>query len=797
MGKSVIKRKVDETGKPITETVSVKFPITLKTRKEIDWLKSLHAVYVDNVNFILGQLKERFFEPFTVTAPDGKKIKLTLFDVFDRKFKMELPFTYRGSECNKSLRLYPCREIFNNKCPLAGISKDDIIARFKETLDGHTGKDTVVPSYFVNETVFTKVDGIITTYVMKKLGRISGCRDKTWFECCRETAGNNTDNDIDKAVLSAQLSRTGININGYINRKVETTYKWSSKDTCKVAGESFPVPAPDYGSKKFCKCYFDAVKLFIEKFNERFPVMKKMTVLPLPSSVIDVKHRNMHNYYDTPGTITNIPSVKGEKSKIEFFMHTVSGHSFDYYPEDIEAALKKEPKLQISFTGDIRNCQASEPVNTGMFATMPVIRPVTETALSETPKENDGIGIDLNVSTYLMNTTLPFEETTGAVDWTEAIHAFREEHPDDFVFTAAPSRVITKMTELADKGKSDMLNIGLLVGLRDYKPISEKYGWEPSRDPLDHLFRWMLDRKSGEKYFYGENQRIIIGYTKLFRKYVRKETANRYRYFAEQSKWDKAHSNGEVFADAAVAKELMEERAVISRNIDTTLSHLLVNGLFNVCKNQERLSYISMEDINLNEIRITRRVVPAYVMAKRNWGMTGGKLAVNGGTVSFDYSGTYDSSCISGNEYWGVRAVKHGPEHGHIEVTVVPTEKNIERSFQDWADHYTNKALHLSSIKHTVETLCRKRAIHFTTVKPEYTSSVCSACRVKKFKAEKSNKLSLEKTLAKPMNYRQDRIFVCGNPGCTMHGKVQDADGNAAKNILLKTVLGKNYYVKV
>jgi len=797
MGRSVIKRKVDETGKPITETVSVKFPITFKVKKDIDWLKSLHAVYVDNVNFVLGKLKECFFEPFTVKTSDGKSVKLTLFDIFDKKFKVDLPFTYKGAECNKSLRLYPCREIFNNKCPLAGVTKDDVIAQFKDTLDRYTGKYTVVPSYFVNETVFTKVDGIMTSYVMRKLGRISGGKDKTWFESCREIADRNTGNDIEKAVLTAQLVRTGVNINGYVNGKIETAYKWSAKDTCKVAGESFPVHAPDYTSRKFRKCYFDAVGLFIEKFVDKFPTMKKITVLPLPSSVLDLKHRNLHNYYDTPGTLTNVPSVKGEKSKIEFFMHTVSGHSFDYYPDDIQAALKKEPKLQVSFAGDIRNCPVDKPVNTGLFATMPVTREITETTLAETLKENDGIGIDLNVSTYLMNTTLPFAETAGAVDWTEAIHAFREEHPDDFVFTNAPSRVVTKMNELADKGRSDTLNIGLLVGLRDYKLISEKHDWEPSADPLAHLFKWMLDRKSGKKYFYGENQRIIIGYTKLFRKYVRKETANRYRYFAEQSKWDKAHGKDEAFADTATAKKLMEERAAISGNIDITLSHLLVNGMFNACKKPERLSYVSMEDINLNEIRITRRVVPAYVMAKRNWGMTGGKLAVNGDIVSFDYSGTYDSSCISGNEYWDVRAIKHGPEHGHIEVSVEPTEKNIERSFQDWADHYTNKALHLSSIKHTVETLCRKRAIHFATVKPEYTSSVCSACRVKKFKAEKSNKLSLEKTLAKPMNYRQDRVFVCGNPDCTMHGKVQDADGNAAKNILLKTVLGKNYYVKV
>lgn len=148
-------------------------------------------------------------------------------------------------------------------------------------------------------------------------------------------------------------------------------------------------------------------------------------------------------------------------------------------------------------------------------------------------------------------------------------------------------------------------------------------------------------------------------------------------------------------------------------------------------------------------------------------------------------------------EYWKIVSVSR--EANIVTVKAEPTAKWVEETARHWIDSYTHRALHFSSVKDIVKELCVKRSIHFALVNPSHTSQLCHVCRSANhinFKGSNTENLGKEACLTRHVNFRKGRTFVCGNPDCNMCGKVQNADDNAAWNVLLPEISIKNKRVK-
>lgn len=795
--KSIIRTTVDKDGNQLTRTRTLMFPVAFRDERDAEWLMKVASVTKDTMNLVLGILRDRFFEPIQVTV-GGEPKSITLFDLFDKKSGVKAPFTVGDKTTNNggTMSTYTVREIFNPKCPLAGHTIDEFIDHMNSLLQ----VESAVDKTFIKESIFMRVQGAVIGAVDKKLNRVKGNakKDRTWSTCCRDAARKHAGTDLDAAVLARQIETFGVNIHADLHNP-PTVKKWPEKCSVKVGGTSYPVKQPET-DEAFMEAYCDAIAMFKEAFKEAFPEIRRQALLFCPGIQLDWDSRDLGKFYDLPGKLTNIPAREKRKG-IQVMLRTVSGHSKNYYPEDMKSVLKDVPAFSIRFGADMTPGSVSSI--DGMRKTEKVVLghvaanlPKVETAFNEEGiDESEGVGIDVNEASFLMNTTVKLSETNGAVDWVEAIAAFRKDYPTAYPFTKASARVIREMNDIADSvTESDrLLRVIPLVGLRDGKPADEKHGWKASPDPLVTFFAWLSKRKDEEgNPFYTQDQLSHIGHTRDYRNLVREETANHLHYFDEQSKWDLTH-DGKVdpFSESAYGKELLAEREDLRERIEKEFSRLAVTGLLGIV-NEGRIQYVKMEDVDLSEIKNERQAKTLWGTARSEWGMCDGKLSCNGGNVEFVTECGFNIDAVKSTEFWRVKDVKR--EGDTVKVVAEPTEKYVELNARFWVDAYTKRALHLSSIKAIVEELCFKRGIHFTLIDPAYTSKLCHVCRSAEQvnrKGSSTEKLGIEECMTHRVNFRNGRTFVCGNPECSMCGKVQNADDNAAVNILLPEISEK------
>lgn len=776
---SVTRTSVNKDGNPLTRSRTLKLPVAFRNEEDAAWLIKVASVTRETMNHVLGILRDRFFEPLAVTLPDGTARNITLFDIFDADSGLEGPFTYDGKTGNKSITEHPVREIFNSKCPLAGKVTADVVS----FMEGLLPEGTDVKVKFVTESIYSRVQGMVINAVSKKLNNVGGNarRDRTWQKCCREAA------DGDRT-MAIQLEILGFQSMAVNNGGVPSLDKWP---------ETVRTVAKPELSGKFLEAYGKACGLFREAFAESFPEIRRQSLLYCPAIKLDWDSRDSSLFYDVPGKIERIPSI-GNRVSVDVRVRTVSGHSDSYFPEDLAGCLKNEPVIGLRFP---ENPEAASlcspdgshatgcPVSCHVAASLPLVK----TSLNkDSMRLDEGVGIDLNVAAFFMNTSLPLSEAVDAVDWPEAVRTFRSECPTAYPFTMPYRRAVNDLNSMADHAGDSgrMLEVIPLVGLRDGRPSDAAHGWKGSPDPLSTLFSWMLRRTGKDgKPFYTEGQRSQIGHTRDFRKLVRSETANRLHYFDEQSRWDLSHDGRkEPFAESETGKALLAERAGIRARIEKEFVRLAVTGLIdNVAEG--RIQYLKMEDVDLSEVKDDASAKSLWGTARDVWGMGDGKLSCKNGAVEFVTECPFNLEAVKSTEYWTVKsAVRDGDI---VKISAEPTGKYVEENTRHWIDAYTHRALHFSSVKALVEELCVKRGIHFALTRPEYTSKVCNACRSTEhinFKGSATEKLSREQCLARYVNYRMGRVFVCGNPECAMYGVEQNADCNAAHNVQLPDI---------
>ena len=789
---SVIYTNIDKDGNALTRSRTVKVPLAFVNKDDAEWLMKLGMATKETMNHVLHVIRDKFFTPLTITV-DGNDKVITLFDLFNKKGGIKGPFIYDGKTVNKSINTYPIREILNDKCPLIGTCTDDIVKFFSSQLpDGANVKIT-----FVKESVYARIQGNIINAVTKKLNQDKGNtkKDKTWRTCCRNAAETHTKTDAEAKKLSTQMELLGVQIQEMNNGGVPSVDKWPKK--CKV-------DKPEI-NQNFISAYKDALTLFKKEFTEAFPEIKRQALLSCPSLILDWDKRDVSKFYDVPGKLANLPGL-GKRTAVKVRIRTVSGHSDTYYPKELQSMLKAVPVIGIRFPENVTpeeiiSEDGARATKCNILGHIAANLPYVETEFNpDGVNSDDGVGIDINVASFFMNTTVKMSDTEGAVDWPEAINEFRSQNPTAYPFTMPYTRSVKELNELADSVKENgrLLRIIPLVGLRDGKPADAKHGWTASPDPLSTLFNWMNHRTdTNGNPFYSVEQLAHIAHTRDFRKLVRSETANRLHYFSEQSKWDLTHDGQKnPFACTETAMELLAERSDIQNRIEKEFSRLVVTGLFSSVKTG-RIAYVKMEDVDLSELKGRNPAKSLYTTARDEWGMCDGKLSCKNGKIEFTTECDYEFSAAKSTEYWKVVSVSR--EANIVTVNAEPTAKWVEETARHWIDSYTHRALHFSSVKDIVKELCVKRSIHFALVNPSHTSQICHVCRSAthiNFKGSNTENLGKEACLTRHVNFRKGRTFVCGNPDCDMCGKVQNADDNAAWNVLLPEIYIKNKRVK-
>lgn len=791
---SVVYTNVTKNGKPITRTRTIKCPVAFVSKKDAEWVMQLGVAAKITMNHVLGILRDKFFDPMTIIA-GGKEQVITMFDLFNSKSGLEGPFVYNGNTTCESIVENPVRELLNPKCPLIGVTTKDII-HFMETQlpDG-----VYVPGKFVKEAVYKQVQGTVRGAVTKKLNQEKGKakKDKTWQKCCSKAAEVHTKTDDAAKELSLQMRIVGVQIYAMNNAGTPQIDEWPKE--CDV-------PKPEI-NEAFIAAYKDAIALFKTAFVEAFPEIRSQSLLYCPLFKLDWGTRDTAKFYDIQGKITGIPNIENKKRYyVKVYIRTVSGHSDNYFPKDLQESLGNESVLGIKFPEvitpeDITSVDGVRKTKCNTLGHLSVTCPHMKTKFNaDGISTDDGVGIDLNVASFFMNTTIKMDETDGAVDWPEAVNEFRSQNPTAYPFTMPYPRSVKDLNLIADnvKEKDRLLRVIPLVGLRDGKPSDEKHGWKTSPDPLSMLFTWMLKRTDNNgNPFYSDEQRAHIGHTRDYRKLIRSDTANRLHYFHEQSKWDLSHDcKVNPFSESEQGQALLAERRSIQNRIEKEFVRLVVTGLFSVVK-PERIAYLKMENVDLSQIKDNNKPKSLYMTAHDVWGMDNGKLSSKKNKVEFITEVQYDLRAISSTEYWNVISVTHDGDT--VVVNAEPTDKWREESARYWIDAYTHRALHFSSVKHLIEELCIKRCIHFVLIDPAHTSQLCHVCRSVEhinFKGSDTEKLSREECLSKHVNFRYGRTFVCGNPECYMCGKEQDSDDNGAWNVLLPQIVIKRKRVK-
>lgn len=766
------------------------------------------------IHAVLAKIKERLFESLTVITNEGA-VNVSVFDIYNTGLPKEYlngssKYTVvRGMtefSLNSCVGLYPTRELFNPKSPVLG-DRADLLALIDQTVSEETGIVAETPSKFWNECVCSKVDGMMKGYAQRvsMLAKaISGHSDAKWTDAVREVAKKSGLGLVEHTIISRVLAKCGPQTEKAINGEMASLGKVFGKSNnkafkTKVEGDEFEInysTFETYGNSPK-EIYLAAYDVFKKAVIENVPNPKKVIPLTVPEISIGRNSTIDSTYFDWKVTVRGIP---GGSAEVLIRAHSDKGTT--YYPENLFAFTKECPKGTLVFTDgvNVADMVCADMKHPGI---PPMTLNIPYSVERKVPSlDNDNIskidldktvGMDAGVAVAGLITTIKAKDIAeDMMDWHEAVHAYYVGHSDTNLFTKTATKStrddLKRLVNEYESGDYNLIAM-LTIGLRDGSPTDDAHDWKPVCDPCAPMFAWLMHRtKDNGEPFYTENQISIIGHTKVWRKFIRQLIANRRHYFFEQAKWDRVHDTmTEVFSKKCpLATELNEEYAALTTKIGTERTFILSCELLNSSAIRSS-DIVSMENLNLNDVEKTNKFHSLYATVTKSWHMdprNGYKVSAsknsNTATIDFARPVTRDEvvSMCKDTDHW------HAPSDITINGNVAtiycePTSEGLRCRNSEWSDHYMKNALHLALLKHDAERILTRKGVLYKEVSAKKTSQTCHACGYSKC-AKKEQKLNIEQCLTKKLNFRDGRQFVCGNPACSLHGVMQNADVNAA-----------------
>ena len=755
------------------------------------------------IHEVLSLVQGNLFAPLTLVTKNGSKT-VSLFNIYHGDLAKEdigeddkytVRFKSKEYKLNKCLGLYPTRELFNPKSPLAG-NRDEIV-------------DGSCDATFWNETVCAKIDGMVKGYVGRVSGDSEGNSDSKWGDAVYGVSNKSNGDFVTRSKTARVISRLGPQVMNAMNGEMPDTEPAFGKNgkkalKTKIDSEAFEITKEQFDSLENTKTiYIAAIEEFKKMVVENFPNPKKNIPITVPKITVHRDGRMKGQFFDWEVVIYGLPG-----GPVNMYIRAHSDKKSTYYPKNLFAQTKETPKgtLIIADNTDInamvcddpsRACKVQLTLNIPYEVEVNV--PSIVTAENGKPDLNavnldEVIGMDAGIAVGGLITTIkPDQIGPDMVDWHEAVYAYSKDggRETNLFKTTATKSTRDDLVRLCDEyaeGRYTLVGM-FTLGLRDGAPTDEAHDWIPSCDPCAKLFAWMQHRLDANGHqFYNKEQLSIIGHTKVWRKFIRQQIANRRHYFAEQAKWDVCHDTiTEVFADMSpVASELRTEYESLTDKIRVESTFILSTSLLNT-KCFGMASVISMENLNLNNVEKGSKFMSLYSTVKREWHMgpmQGCKLSAgknsNVAVITFDHPVAKQdvlANCKQ-TKQWNV------PDDVKVEgnvatITCTPTKEGARCRDSEWADHYVKNAMHIALLKKDVERIVTRRGTLFKAVPAKMTSQTCHACGHNKC-SKKDENLTMEQCLTKKLNYRQGRVFVCGNPECTLHGRIQNADSNAA-----------------
>ena len=814
------KRRKDNPQITYTEThdtATLRFAIKHCDMDSIVTLCSSNHTAASFLTRIMDTVKSNLFTIFTVASGKHKGTKFTIFDLYS-KSAPELPAGtqikvpgYRktfqvqnDSLCNTT---YITREILNSKgngFTLLGITKDDMC------------KDVGLnefSTFAFNEVVIKPAHIMIGNAIAKKMHRDTKKDDTTWGDCCYQVTKDLPGTLLNSLTICRQLQVIGPQPNRIINKKLPELPKWSQKCSVKVDGELFKVSTPKLDTK-FARLYARAVELFKERVVESFPTRSNWrsidfagaTVKPLPGKPREFS-LTLHNCF-----------VNGKKEAGMIISAYPKYKSDRYYPDTFNFKELQAGKILLpdgwrypipqKLQSDIL---ARNPGRPEVHLAIPREKVISEIDDGETLPEDRVVGIDVNEAMFGLMTSLPASKVKDGVDFVEAIQAFHEKCPNDYMFKAN-LQCSHRIQQQLDKTNDHGYGILILLGIKDGRRPDESNGWKPPYDPLYHLFHWMKKRGC-----YNEEQLKIIATNVSTRRCISKIAALKMRYFHEQGKWDMAHQDEHSFAELSpVAREIMEECEHLSNTIEKNINYLFVAGLLRT-KAGKKIAAISMEDLNLNREKKRRIAMSLYAHCAT---MCEIKQYIVGRTVKFSFSQNIGKAefdfgkatvtrkeakglleCDSAAAQWKLDTFQLKEGGKRIVAMFSRTERGKDFAAFDTAENCIRKSIMSGTLKHRIQGICEKNLIVFRTVNPKNTSNTCHLCgNDKHLKDSESKKLIsggmkwrelVDYCAGHGKNLRAGETFICGCEKCKLHGVSQDADWNAAM-VIAKRGFGKS-----
>lgn len=768
--------------------------------------RAIHAAF--------ARIKERLFEPLTVVTNDGT-VTVSVFDIYNTGLPQE--YLNDGNKytvisgttefsVNTCVSLYPTRELFNPKSPVLG-DRAEILSIVNDAVAEETGVAVETPSSFWNECVCAKVDGMMKGYakrVSMLAKSISGHADSKWSDAVRNAAKKSGLGLLEYSIIARVLVACGPQtikaINGELPDLDKVFGKAHSKTLkTKVEGEGIDTTYATFDAlaDSAKTIYTNAYEAFKLAVIENVPNPRKMIPLTVPEITVDRGSTINSTYFDWKVTVRGLP---GGTAEVLIRAHSDKGTN--YYPKNLFACTKECPKGTLVFTGDVTVehmvCgDLHHPGKPSMTLNIPYtvgrkVPSLDKESVSDVDLDKT-IGIDAGTAVAGLITTIKAKDIApGMMDWHEAVHAYYAGHAYTKLFTTTATKStrddLKRLVDEYDSGDYNLIAM-LTVGLRDGSPTDESHAWVPVCDPCAPMFSWLIHRTTENgKPFYTENQIAVIGHTKLWRKFIRQLIANRRHYFFEQVKWDRGHDTmTEVFAkESPVAAELNTIYETLTEKIRTESTFILSCELLNSSV-VRAADIVSMENLNLNDVEKTGKFRSLYSTVANEWHMgpkNGYKLTAsknsNTATIDFGRSVSCDevASMCNDTAHW------HAPTDIKISGSIAtiycePTPEGLRCRNSEWSDHYLKNAMHLALLKHDAERILTRKGVFYKEVSAKKTSQTCHVCGYGKC-AKKEQKLSPEQCLTKKLNYRDGRKFVCGNPECSLHGRMQNADVNAA-----------------
>ena len=769
----------------------------------------------DTINSILEMMSEHWFDVYTVESKVKTDMKkFSLMDLYagivPKEVLSGIYTLIHGRNrvlVTKMITGRTTREVMapqeNDKFILC--NREDFITPLKKKIDKIFGAETTIPAKWWDETICGDVDIMMKSYAQRVLGT-DDSNDNKWLHAVHEASENLYKSESDRKYDERIIIEVGPQHLRYVNGLTPDTTVRSWPLACKICGENKSIEEPDFKKdKKLAKLYNATMKCFENAIREAFP--KKMVFKPNIPVMEKSSIKKIDGYYNYSAELSCLPGPKGaNRFRIEF--RAQSDHSgAEYYPTDIFKYAAGEMTPRISRLKSTDELTLNIPYK--VPCKIPVMKPDAEI------NWKSGIGIDIGYARFGMILSKPAVEFPGMVNWNEALSWFADQY-GKVVLTRHLSKSTCKdldgMLEEERIGKTNMGAI-FLLGVRDGNPPDVEHEWRPSHDPLAPLFTRMVRRtnKDGSP-FYSNRQLEIIGYTKTFRIQMRQVFANRLEYYHLQSKWDLTHTPEHVFAkESEDAKRLSDRYDFLNKSIRCITQRFVSDIL--TSDGAFKPAFISMEDLNLNNLDKDTKFKSLYSTITRDWHIDPRneyKVSIRQGRTVAEI--TYPDGVkppkpaqfkkvFPATEQWNtpVRLSANGQT---IVIACTPTSVGMAAMAHDSIEYYTKKALHVALIKHDVERMCTRMGILYREISAKFTSQTCDCCGYVKSTTynPKENgcdiEASIERAKTENKNFRYGRTFICGNPLCPMCGVTVNADNNASSVICHKVRNGSSDYFK-